>query len=195
MIGLLTGKVVSKSPTDIILDVGGVGYHIFVSLTTFERLPQESDELTLYILTYVREDVISLYGFLTREEKELFAQLLKVSGIGPKTALALLSGLTPSELANAVVQEDVVRLSAIPGIGRKTAERIIVDLKDRLTSGSTEIRVFDPKENIYNDVISALVNLGYQKKEVEKVLKQMPIDAGSDLGFVIKNTLRELSKR
>jgi Holliday junction DNA helicase RuvA len=195
MIGLLTGKVVSKSPTDIILDVGGVGYHIFVSLTTFERLPQENDELTLYILTYVREDVISLYGFLTKEEKELFAQLLKVSGIGPKTALALLSGLTPSELANAVIQEDVVRLSAIPGIGRKTAERIIVDLKDRLTSGSTEIRVFDPKENIYNDVISALVNLGYHKKEVEKVLKQMPIDAGSDLSFIIKNTLRELSKR
>lgn len=198
MIALLTGQIVSRSPSELTLDVSGVGYQVFTTLSTYERLPEDDRNITLYIYTYVREDNLSLYGFLSREEKALFIKLLKVNGIGPKLALAILSGVPPHEFVEAVTGEDLARLNAIPGVGRKTAERIIIDLKDKLTDiGVTRPSVIGAGKaaSTYDDALSALLNLGYKKPQAERVLGKVGVDKDVSLTNVIKNALRELSNR
>lgn len=198
MIALLTGKIVSKSPSEVILDVSGVGYHVHTTLNTFDQLPETNNSVTLHIYTHVREDTLSLFGFLSREEKDIFTKLLKINGIGPKLSLAILSGVPPHEFVNAVCEEDLARLNAIPGVGRKTAERIIIDLKDKLTmdlTAKTTEKIKEKSGGLYDDALSALVNLGYNKNHVEKALGKVGLTKDSSLTIVIKDALKELAGR
>ncbi|MDO8644104.1 MAG: Holliday junction branch migration protein RuvA [bacterium] len=180
MIARLVGKLASREEGCLILDVNGVGYEVTVSKMTARSLPKLGDPLTLLIYTAVRENDISLFGFLESAEKEIFEKLLLVSGIGPKLALTILSGIAPQELAASVHREDLVRLTAISGVGKKTAERIIVDLKDKLiafggasSSGKRTIPTGNGK--MFEDLLSALTNLGYHRNLAERTLSQIPL--------------------
>ena len=171
MIGYLTGKIISKKPTKILLDVNGVGYLINISISTFEKLA-DSDSVSLYTYLAVREDALDLYGFFTQSEKEMFELLISVSGIGPKLAQSILSGIQINELNEALKTGNIARLVAIPGIGRKTAERLLVELRDKVESLAVS---FDAKGSapysVRNDAIAALTNLGYNRSNAEKVIR------------------------
>ena len=196
MIALLTGQIVAKGPSEIIIDVSGVGYSLSITLQTYEKIPEIGESTTLQVFTYVREDTLALYGFATRDEKEVFIKLLKVSGIGPKLALAILSGVPPHDFVTAVQGEDFARLNAIPGVGRKTAERIIVDLKGKLLTTaivSGPMSGSKSSSQIYDDALSALVNLGYNKVHAEKALGTVGIANRTQLSQLIKDVLKELS--
>lgn len=176
MIALLKGILVHKSPQMLILDVNGVGYHVQTPLTTFYTLPELYAPLSFYIYTHVREDAIALYGFLTQNERELFTLLLGVSGIGPKLAMTILSGLSPQELTQAVQNEDLAKLSSISGIGKKTAGRMLLELKEKISAFAGAYRNGEPgpglkepdwKNSRLDEVLSALVNLGYNRQAVK----------------------------
>ena len=171
MIAHLRGKLLVKHPNQVILDVCGVGYDVTISVPTFSDLPGAGNEVALHIHTHVREDAIALYGFLRTAEKTLFEKLLTVSGIGPKLAITILSGMSADAMVNAIRSGDIVRLTKIPGIGKKTAERMVLELRDKLAATTTTpeaaVPVLSPAEE---DVISALVNLGYQRIAAEKAL-------------------------
>jgi len=174
MIGLLRGALIEKRPGQVILDAGGVGYEVHIPLSTFAALGALRAEVTLLIYTHVREDQISLYGFLTAREKHLFEMLLSVSGVGPSLALKILSGMSVDEIIPAVRRGDVAGLTRIPGVGRKTAERVIVELRDKLAaaeSAATETR--EARSQIEEDLFSALVNLGYDRRETERALEKL----------------------
>jgi len=175
MIALLRGRLVEKHPNRLIVDVGGVGYDVQVPLSTFYDLAEPGHEIALRIHTHVREDVIALYGFGTPLELDLFERLLGVNGIGPRLALAALSGIEPADLVRAVRTADIARLSSIPGIGKKTAERITLELKDKLPAAlpaapDTSAPAATPGEELRTDVLSALVNLGYQRPLAERAI-------------------------
>src|SRR5215203_5401672 len=179
MIALLRGSLVDKSASRLVVDVNGVGYEVLVPLSTFYGLGDAGAAVTLRIHTHVREDVIALYGFGTRLEQDLFERLIAISGVGPKLALAVLSGIEPAELIRAVRTQDVARLTRIPGVGKKTAERIGLELKDRLPASleasGPAAPPSSPADQLRDDLLSALVNLGYHRplaeKAVEKVLQ------------------------
>ncbi len=199
MIAVLRGSISEKTPSRVIVDVAGVGYDVLVPLSTFYVLGEPGAPVTLRIHTHVREDVIALYGFITRLEQDLFERLIAISGVGPKLALAVLSGIEPAELIRAIRTQDVARLTRIPGIGKKTAERIGLELKDRLPV-SLEIAEPAPApstaaDQLRDDLLSALVNLGYQRpvaeRAVEKILQAQP-DARFEA--VLKDVLRALMK-
>lgn len=196
MISSLSGILADKSPTAITIDVGGVGYRVFISLQCFVKLPKIGDKTRLQIHTHVREDDISLYGFLEEGEKSLFQKLISVSGIGPKLALTVLSGIPPRELVNALRTEDLVRLTAIPGIGRKTAERMILELKDKLVEWGPEAetgqRPPDGKKRLYDDTLSALMNLGYNRPTAERTLSQMTFKEEASLEHLVKEALQRI---
>ena len=166
MIGLLRGRLLEKRPNQIILDVGGVGYLVAVPLSTFAALGELHGEVTLLIHTHVREDALSLYGFLSQREKHLFELLLGASGVGPTLALKILSGMNVEELVPAIRTGDLARLTKIPGVGRKTAERMVVELKDKLEAVAIEAEKRAPASpaGVESDVKSALVNLGYDEQ-------------------------------
>ena len=198
MIAWLKGVLLEKSPSRVIVDVAGVGYNVQVPLSTFYGLGDSGSSVTLRIHTHVREEVIALYGFASALEQELFERLIAISGVGPKLALAVLSGIEPAELVRAVRSHDVARLTRIPGIGKKTAERIALELKDRLsaamqTAGQTEPAASG--DHLRDDIVSALLNLGYQRaaaeRAVEKVMKTTP---APDFERALKDTLRGLLK-
>jgi Holliday junction DNA helicase RuvA len=195
MIGLLRGALVEKRTGQVILDVGGVGYDVRISLSTFAALGALRDEVTLLIYTHVREDQLALYGFLTAREKHLFELLLSVSGVGPSLSLKILSGLSVEEIVPAVRRGDVAGLTRIPGVGRKTAERIIVELRDKLAAAETaaaEPRV--ARSQLEEDLSSALLNQGYDRRETERVvqaLRQKGAPASFDAAF--RAALQELS--
>ncbi len=171
MIAHLRGTLLVKHPNQAIVDTGGVGYDVTISVPTFSELPSAGTEVALHIHTHVREDALSLYGFLRLAEKQLFEKLLTVSGIGPKLAITILSGMPADEMVGAIRGGDVARLTRIPGIGKKTAERMVLELRDKLpAAGAAEVSVpqATPTEE---DVISALVNLGYQRAAAEKALQ------------------------
>jgi Holliday junction DNA helicase RuvA len=199
MIALLRGTLLEKSPSKLIVDVAGVGYEVVVPLSTFYALGDAGAEVTLRTHTHVREDVIALYGFLSRTEQDLFERLIAISGVGPKLALAVLSGIEPAELIRAIRLQDVARLTAIPGIGKKTAERIGLELKDRLPAAFQAAGPVaaepGPRDLLHDDLLSALVNLGYQRvvaeKAVEKVLGARPDARFED---ALKDVLRTLMK-
>lgn len=195
MIASLTGKIQVKSANQMIVNVGGVGYHLHISANTFYELPEVGAEVSLQVHTHLREDQLSLYGFLATEEKELFQQLIKISGIGPKVALNILSGLSHRDFIDTVQGQDLTRLTAIPGIGKKTAERILLDLKDRLKIqlGSTTATGLNGKV-VFQDTLSALVNLGYSKSEAEKSLTRLPWNTHMELEAAIKQALQILTR-
>jgi holliday junction DNA helicase RuvA len=181
MIGLLRGRLLEKRPNQVILDVGGVGYLVAVPLSTFAALGELHAEVTLLIHTHVREDALALYGFLSAREKHFFELLLGASGVGPSLALKILSGMNVEELVPAIRTGDLVRLTRIPGVGRKTAERIIVELKDRLEAMAREVDkpVAPSPAGAEADVKSALVNLGYDERTVDSAVSEAKREAGT----------------
>jgi Holliday junction DNA helicase RuvA len=193
MIGYLKGKIISSKPTRLLLDVNGVGYSVNISINTFEKVSQK-EEVNLFIHTSVKEDSITLYGFYKEYEKEMFELLISISGIGPKLALSLLSGIEAGELKEAIGIGDVTRIVAIPGIGRKTAERLILELKGKVgaLSGSAEFAV---DRGIKQEAISALTTLGYNFATAERAVRQILSASPSiTLEELIKNSLSHLNK-
>ena len=199
MIAHLRGRISEKHPNRLIVDVNGVGYDVFVPLSTFYGLGEAGTEIALRIHTHVREDAFLLFGFATLLEQELFERLIGVSGIGPKVALAVLSGIEPEELIRAIERGDLARLTAIPGVGKKTSERIVLELKDRLPHAHAAAIVHGEAQPaapaMRDDIVSALVNLGYHRPLAEKAAASA-VKALPDAGFerTLKQALRELAK-
>jgi Holliday junction DNA helicase RuvA len=198
MIGSLRGRILEKAPNRIVVDVQGVGYEVHVPLSTYYDLGDEHAEVALRIYTHVREDALQLFGFLTDLERQMFERLISVSGIGPKLAVAVLSGLETRDLVGAVQRADVARLTTIPGVGRKTAERIVLELKDRLTqlaAAPVEEAVPAPRDRHRADLLSALQNLGYHRPQAEKAV-DAALKASPDATFeqTLRMALRELMK-
>ena len=191
MIGRLTGTLAEKNPPQILLDVGGVGYELDVPMSTFYNLPAAGERVTLLTHFAVREDGQFLYGFLTAAERFAFRQLLKISGIGARTALSVLSGLSVGDLAAAVAQQEVGRLIKVPGIGKKTAERLLLELKGKLAE-STGVALAAAVDDARQDILNALLALGYNDKEATATLRQLPADVGTADG--IRQALKLLSK-
>jgi len=176
VIAQIRGTLAHKLPGEVIVDVGGVGYQVFIPLNVFYRLPDVGDSISLYIHTHLREDALQLFGFEAAEEKQVFLLLNSVSGIGPKLAVNILSGIPADELVRAVKDGDQPRLISIPGVGRKLAERMIVELRDKFTtlqSRPSEVVARSDDSQLTSDAVSALVNLGYRKTEVEKNVRDM----------------------
>lgn len=197
MIARLSGTLVEKSVQRLIVDVGGVGYDVLVPLSTFYAVGDAGADVVLRIHTHVREDAFLLFGFATAMEQTLFERLIAVSGIGPKLALAVLSGIESGELAAAIRQADVARLTRIPGVGRKTAERIVVDLKDRMPAAAEGVAdAAGPAAGpLRDDLLSALVNLGYQRGAVEKKIDAALTQAAApEFEAVLRQVLREMSR-
>jgi Holliday junction DNA helicase RuvA len=198
MIALVRGKLAYKSIDHVIIDVGGVGYRMFIPLSTFYSLP-DSGEISLFTHTHVREDSLLLYGFLSLEEKDMFVILIGISGIGPKLAVNILSHIPTGDLKRAIAEGDIKRLSGLPGIGKKTAERLVLELKDKISkpSGLSGANGFtNAPENsacdIVNDVISALVNLGYKESQARKVLESMELPSNLLMEDALKGALKVL---
>jgi len=203
MIAFLRGRVLDKQPNRIILDVNGVGYDLQIPLSTFYEVGEEGTEVSLRIYTHVREDALQLYGFISDVERQVFERLIGISGIGPKLAIAVLSGMDSRELIVAVQRADVARLTGIPGIGKKTAERIVLELKDRLTQLAAPAVVGPAApstgDRLRIDLLSALQNLGYHRQQVERVITSVTSAAdasAADVTFeqALRNALRELMR-
>ena len=193
MIGRITGILVEKHPPQIVVSCQGVGYEIDVPMSTFYPLPRTGEEVTLLTHLVVREDAHLLFGFLTVAERAAFRQLLRISGVGPKVALAVLSGLSVEDLAAAVATEDAVRLTKVPGIGKKTAERLVLELRDKLPGAVGAARAQPPGGGAAGgDVADALLALGYNEREAQAAVKQLP--AGLPLADAIRQALRILAK-
>lgn len=198
MIAQIRGQLVEKRPGAVVVETQGIGYQLFVSLSTFYDLPEANQGVRLHTYTHVREDLLQLFGFSTFLEKEIFQILIGVSGIGPKLALNILSGIAPAELISSLQAEDVARLTTIPGVGRKTAERLVFDLKEKIRK--IAVRNEAPKEEkkkkdqVVEDVVSALVNLGYRKNQAEAVVEQVWRQRPeASLEEVLKASLRALA--
>jgi Holliday junction DNA helicase RuvA len=199
VIAHLRGRIFTKHPSRVVVDVNGVGYDVFVPLSTYYGLGDAGAEVSLKIHTHVREDALTLYGFATALEQELFERLISVSGIGPKVALSVLSGIEPNELIRAVELKDVTRLTSIPGVGKKTAERIVLELTGRLpvSRAGTAAAEETPSgpAGVRDDVLSALVNLGYHRPLAEQAVAAA-VKTAPDGGFerTLKQALRELAR-
>jgi len=196
MIAHLRGKLLAKHPNQAIVEAAGVGYDVTISVPTFSDLPAPGSEVALHIHTHVREDTLALYGFLRPPDKVLFEKLLTVSGIGPKLAITILSGMAADEMVGAIRGNDVARLTRIPGIGKKTAERMVLELRDKLPQASpTAVPAAPPVSAVEEDVLSALVNLGYQRAAAEKAL-ELSVKGGKGGSFdaLFRNALSVLSK-
>jgi Holliday junction DNA helicase RuvA len=197
MIAQLSGKLISKTPTTSVIDCQGVGYEISHSPFTAEKLT--GDFVSVFVHTHVREDALQLFGFFSSEERQMFRELVKVSGVGPKMAMSILSGIPYEELLTALSQKDIGRLQKIPGIGKKTAERLAIELSDRLAKMpmELELRIQKPQMAKENQLESVLLNLGYQRPEIQRALKAVKSRETSfdsiSLEVLVKHTLRELS--
>ncbi len=192
MIGSLRGQLHRKSTDGIIIDVGGVGYAVTVPLSTFYELPDTDHDVSLHIHTYVRDDAIELYGFRTSVEQALFQALISISGIGPKLAITILSGMESDTLVSSIADSDIVRLTSIPGVGRKTAERMALELKDKVLDVMPAARE-TTVTGVRDDVLSALLNLGYRRRDAEAALKGVAKPA-DDFETLLRQTLRMLAK-
>jgi len=179
MIAHVRGRLISKHPNQAIVEAGGVGYDVAITIPTFSDLPPVGSEVALHIHTHVREDVIALFGFLRADEKQLFEKLITVSGIGPKLAITILSGMPTVEMVGAIRANDHARLTRIPGIGKKTAERMCVELRDKL-EGFGAAQVAASVSAAEEDVISALTNLGYQRALAEKAVERAVASVGRE---------------
>ena len=193
MIGLLRGKLIEKRPNAVLLDVGGVGYQVQVPLSTFAALGPLHGEATLLIHTHVREDQFSLFGFVTAREKQCFELLISASGVGPSLALKILSGMGIEQLVPAIRKGDLAALVLIPGVGKKTAERIVVELRDKLAAVDVpEAGKPATKSQLESDVASALVNLGYDERSVEKAIERARPASGNDFEKLLRESLQML---
>ena len=196
MIGQLRGRLTDKRPNQVLVDVGGVGYLVQVPLSTYAALGELHTEVTLLIHTHVREDALTLYGFLSSREKHFFEMLLSASGVGPSLALKILSGMSVEELVPAIRGGDLARLTKIPGVGRKTAERIVVELKDKLDAVTVEVErpVASSPAGIEADVVSALVNLGYEARAAEGAVTEARRENGAgNFEKLLRASLQSLS--
>jgi Holliday junction DNA helicase RuvA len=183
MIAHLRGRLLAKHPNQVVVETGGVGYDVTISVPTFSDLPGVGSEVALHIHTHVREDLIALYGFIKPAEKRLFEKLITVSGIGPKLAITILSGMAADEMVGAIRGNDIARLTRIPGIGKKTAERMVLELRDKLPpAGVGEVPSAPVMSAMEEDVVSALVNLGYQRAAAERALASVA-KSGKDGSF------------
>jgi Holliday junction DNA helicase RuvA len=196
MIAHLRGKLLTKHPNQLVVETAGVGYEVNISVPSFSELPANGSEVALHIYTHVREDLIALYGFLRPAEKQLFEKLITVSGIGPKLAITILSGMAADELAGAIRGNDLARLTKIPGIGKKTAERMVLELRDKLPeTAGTFAAPAPPMNPLEEDVLSALVNLGYQRAAAERVLASVVKNGkGGSFDAMFRQVLAALSK-
>jgi len=204
MIASIRGVITSKSPAALIVEVSGIGYQIYVPLGTFYRLPEETEIVSLQIYTHVREDAIQLYGFLTSLEKTLFLLLISISGVGPKLALNILSGMEGTELVAALRDGDTQRLRGIPGVGPKTAGRLVLELKAKVASLSLSgtplpSPIASPEDQVKEDAFSALINLGYNRNDAKKALDAIVPSVGSNIDSLsveslIKQSLKRLAK-
>jgi holliday junction DNA helicase RuvA len=192
VIGRLSGKLIEKQPPQVIVDVQGLGYELDVPMSTFYNLPGLGEAVILFTHLVVREDAHLLYGFGTNDERRAFRQLLKISGVGPKLALSVLSGLSVADLAQAVAMQETGRLVKIPGVGKKTAERLVLELRDRLDHAPSSIGAGDSNKTSAADVLNALLALGYNDREAQWALKQIPTDLG--VSESIRQALKQLSK-
>jgi len=193
MIGSLRGRLVDKRPNQLLLDVGGVGYQVQIPLSTFAALGALHDETTLLIHTHVREDQFNLFGFFTAREKHCFELLISASGVGPSLALKILSGMSLDELVPAIRKGDLAQLVRIPGVGRKTAERMVVELRDKLAA--VEVRDSGKpatRPQLESDVASALVNLGYDERSVERAMEKARASGDSDFETLLRTSLQLL---
>jgi len=200
MIAFLRGRVLEKQPNRVLIDVNGVGYEVSVPLSTFYDVGDEGAELALRIHTHVREDALQLFGFLTILERQMFERLIAVSGIGPKLAIAVLSGLETRDLVTAVQRADVARLTTIPGVGKKTAERIVLELKDRLAHimvpAASDVKpAVAATDRVRGDLLSALQNLGYHRPDAERAADAVLRDSPErSLESALKDALRHLMR-
>ena len=207
MIAHLSGTLLSKQATSVILDVGGVGYEITIPVSTFYELEDAGAQIQLRIYTHVREDALQLYGFKTARERELFMRLISVSGIGPKLGITLLSGMSADEMIASIRTNNLARLTLIPGVGRKTAERLVIELRDKVAALSSpqleeelgaktaEGTAIPTEDSMRSDVLSALLNLGYQRSSAEKAVTAA-LDEGGDVSVesILRRSLRKLAK-
>jgi holliday junction DNA helicase RuvA len=196
MIAHLRGRLLVKHPNQVVVETAGVGYEVAISVPTYSHLPSVGSEVALHIYTHVREDLIALYGFLRPADKQLFEKLIAVNGIGPKLAITVLSGMAADELTGAIRGNDLARLTRIPGIGRKTAERLVLELRDKLPLPvAGEVAIPAAGTAVEEDVLSALVNLGYQRASAEKAVSSAA-RSGNEPSFeaLFKQTLAALSK-
>lgn len=207
MIAVLRGRIIQKCLDSIVLDVGGVGYQVFLPLTTYSELPKVDNETRLQIYTHVREDAIVLFGFLTERERGMFIDLIAISGVGPKAAMAILSGVSTTELENAILAGDPGRLTAVPGIGKKTADRIVLELKGKIEKRLKVegIPRSDKDSLLISDVTEALVNLGYHRQQAHTAVRKALGNIGGkddgkedaigqrDPGEILKDSLKILS--
>lgn len=201
MIAQVHGTLISKNPESAIIDTGGIGYQLYIPLSTFYKLPDENETVSLFAYTHVRENIFQLFGFKTKIEKEIFLLLISVSGIGPKLALNILSGIGPDELLSAIVESNCQRISDVPGVGKKTAQRITLELKEKATSLSSGIETRPVKtfevENreMFDDALSALTNLGYNNKSAKNAIEHVLRDNNDmNLEELIRMVLKALSK-
>lgn len=198
MIAQLQGRILRKGPQEVVLDAGGVGYRVLIPVSTFYRLPDEGAQATLRIHTHVREDALALFGFLTATEHELFERLIDVAGVGPKLAIAVLSGIEAPDLIDALRASDVARLTRIPGVGRKTAERLVLELKDKMPArvAAPGTAVTEGTGSSRDDLLSALVHLGYSRVEAERgVERAMKEDGDGRFEDLLRRSLRALATR
>lgn len=203
MIGYLSGKLLEKQANTVIVDVSGVGYEVMIPLSTFYELGDEGSDVSLRIYTHVREDAIQLFGFKTSRERELYLKLISVQGIGAKSGIAFLSGMSADELILAIRTEDLAKITSIPGVGKKTAERLVIELRDKiagLSEGSAARAAAatagsQPADAVFDDALSALVNLGYQRNLAEKALKQA-VQEGTEVSVqkLLRKSLQLLAK-
>ncbi len=194
MIAHLEGKILYKSPEYTVINVNGVGYQVFIPLSTFYELPEAEQPVGLYTYTHIREDALQLYGFKTVAEKSMFMSLISVSGIGPKLAINILSGIGAHELERAILSGDIRRVTSVPGVGKKIAERMVVELRDKIGGKTSEFDhptrpITDGKKKLYEDAVSALVNLGYKRAAAEAGLAAAEEKSGDTV------TLEELLKQ
>lgn len=202
MIALLTGRLAAKSPGGVVVDVGGVGYEVHIPLSSYYGLPEDGNPVTLHVHTHVREDAISLFGFLTTAEKSLFLLLNSVNGVGPKLALNIISGLPYEKLVDAIMRGDDALVTTIPGVGKKTAARIVLELRDKVGGLGVEPAAAGPcavgagPNPQKEEAVSALVNLGYKKNTAEDAVKKVCVRDGEDtpLETLIKEALKVLAK-
>ncbi|MDI6844834.1 MAG: Holliday junction branch migration protein RuvA [Candidatus Saccharicenans sp.] len=194
MIAYLKGKILKKKPGEVVVETGGVGYSLLIPLSTYFKLGEEGNPVELLVYTHLTDDSLQLFGFLTGEEKSLFLKLISISGIGPKMAINILSGIEPRELEEAVRETNVTRLSMIPGIGKKTALRVIMELADKMEKKEKVLSRRESKER--EDLISALVNLGFRRKESEQVVDLTIGSLGPQAGFdtLLRECLKKMSR-
>ena len=198
MIAQLQGRILRKGPQEVVVDAGGVGYRVLIPVSTFYRLPDEGAQTTLRIHTHVREDALALFGFLTAAEHELFERLIDVAGVGPKLAIAVLSGIEAPDLIEALRTSDVARLTRIPGVGRKTAERLVLELKDKMPARTApaDATAAEASGSSRDDLLSALVHLGYSRVEAERgVERAMKEDGTGRFEDLLRRSLRALATR